>query len=122
LSKPVYFPEWFDTIETNGQKWSDYKDDKDDLSNIPESWISPSRTVKLEPLSPILPDSISLSELLEGMFNTTRAKIVEPVLDGHMTGVTHIPMDAPMGQMSLSDGKMESRKRSHRKRKASKKL
>jgi hypothetical protein len=81
LSKPVYFPEWFDNVQTNSQKWLDYNDDKDDFDNLPESYLTPSCPVKIEPLSPIVPDSISLSKSLEYVLNTTRAKIAEPVLD-----------------------------------------
>ena len=89
LSKPVYFPEWFDNVETS-KEWSGCNIDKDDLGSMPESWISPSCTVEVEPLSPIIPDSILLSESMEDMLNTTRARIAELVLHRRMTGVTRI--------------------------------
>jgi len=108
LSKPVYFPEWFDNVEMSSHKWLDYKDDEDDLGNVPESWTSLSCTVEFESLSPIIPDVILLSESLEDILNITRAEITELVLDGWMTRVTCIPADDDMGQMSLSDSKIRA--------------
>ena len=89
-SEPIYFPEWFDNLETSIEKLSEQDEDEDDSRNVPESQNSSSSPSQIEPLSPILPDLISLSDVMEGVFNTSKGKVAKRVLDNQMAKVAQL--------------------------------
>jgi hypothetical protein len=112
-SKPLYFPEWFDNAIPSKRKWSDSVEHKDDLGDIPESWMNSSHQDQTEPLSPILPDLISLSDVIEEMGNTSRGKVAKRVLTGCLKYFMPLPTlsQASCSQLIVSK-KVQSLRRS----------